>query len=62
MTLIFLAALQIQRLSRVDSDFVSFLQHAGIPSIDMYYGKGTHEVLALGTKSVDHLHLACIAF
>ncbi|KAF8101897.1 hypothetical protein N665_0201s0204 [Sinapis alba] len=28
----------IQRLSRVDSDFSGFLHHAGIPSIDMYYG------------------------
>nr|GLL24645.1 probable glutamate carboxypeptidase 2 isoform X2 [Ipomoea trifida] len=32
-------AKKIQRLSRVDSDFAPFLQHAGIPSIDMYYGK-----------------------
>ncbi|XP_027364285.1 probable glutamate carboxypeptidase AMP1 [Abrus precatorius] len=29
----------IQRLSRVDSDFAPFLQHAGVPSIDIYYGK-----------------------
>ncbi|KAI4348836.1 hypothetical protein L6164_009508 [Bauhinia variegata] len=29
----------IQRLSRVDSDFAPFLQHAGVPSIDMYYGR-----------------------
>ncbi|KAL1566069.1 glutamate carboxypeptidase II [Salvia divinorum] len=29
---------QIQRLSRVDSDFAPFLQHAGIASIDMYFG------------------------
>ncbi|XP_019187931.1 PREDICTED: probable glutamate carboxypeptidase 2 [Ipomoea nil] len=29
----------IQRLSRVDSDFASFLQLAGIPSVDLYYGK-----------------------
>ncbi|EFH54255.1 hypothetical protein ARALYDRAFT_485877 [Arabidopsis lyrata subsp. lyrata] len=28
----------LQRLSRVDSDFSGFLHHAGIPSIDMYYG------------------------
>ncbi|KAF5747750.1 glutamate carboxypeptidase 2 isoform X2 [Tripterygium wilfordii] len=28
----------IQRLSGVDSDFAPFLQHAGIPSIDIYYG------------------------
>lgn len=33
--------LQIQRLSGVDSDFASFVQHAGIPSIDIYYGRGT---------------------
>ncbi|KAK7392743.1 hypothetical protein VNO78_21190 [Psophocarpus tetragonolobus] len=29
----------IQRLGRVDSDFAPFLQHAGIPSIDLYFGK-----------------------
>ncbi|CAO2828432.1 unnamed protein product [Amaranthus hypochondriacus] len=29
----------IQRLSGVDSDFAPFLQHAGVPSVDMYYGK-----------------------
>ncbi|CAI9097517.1 OLC1v1033964C1 [Oldenlandia corymbosa var. corymbosa] len=29
----------IQRLSGVDSDFAPFLQHAGVPSIDMYYGR-----------------------
>ncbi|XP_027934607.1 probable glutamate carboxypeptidase AMP1 [Vigna unguiculata] len=29
----------IQRLGRVDSDFAPFVQHAGVPSIDMYYGK-----------------------
>lgn len=28
----------IQRLSGVDSDFAPFLQHAGIPSVDIYYG------------------------
>ncbi|KAF8117396.1 hypothetical protein N665_0011s0112 [Sinapis alba] len=28
----------IERLSRVDSDFSGFLHHAGVPSIDMYYG------------------------
>ncbi|XP_047955969.1 probable glutamate carboxypeptidase AMP1 isoform X2 [Salvia hispanica] len=28
----------IQRLSRVDSDFASFLQHAGVASIDLYFG------------------------
>ncbi|MCL7032661.1 hypothetical protein MKW94_020687 [Papaver nudicaule] len=31
--------IDIQRLSGVDSDYASFLQHAGIPSIDLYYGK-----------------------
>lgn len=35
-----LNGLQIERLSRVDSDFSGFLHHAGIPSIDMYYGAG----------------------
>lgn len=34
--------LQIQRLGRVDSDFAPFVQHAGVPSIDIYYGKGTY--------------------
>ncbi|KAK7244731.1 hypothetical protein RIF29_39557 [Crotalaria pallida] len=29
----------IQRLGRVDSDFAPFVQHAGVPSIDMYYGR-----------------------
>ncbi|XP_042017315.1 probable glutamate carboxypeptidase AMP1 isoform X2 [Salvia splendens] len=28
----------IQRLSRVDSDFAPFLQHAGVASIDLYFG------------------------
>ncbi|KAK4478822.1 hypothetical protein RD792_014322 [Penstemon davidsonii] len=28
----------IERLSRVDSDFAPFLQHAGIPSVDLYFG------------------------
>ncbi|KAL2327310.1 hypothetical protein Fmac_020737 [Flemingia macrophylla] len=31
----------IQRLSRVDSDFAPFVQHAGVPSIDLYFGKVT---------------------
>lgn len=35
-----MAGLQIQRLSGVDSDFAPFLQHAGVPSIDVYYGRG----------------------
>ncbi|KAL5741977.1 hypothetical protein ACOSP7_028709 [Xanthoceras sorbifolium] len=30
---------KIQRLSGVDSDFAPFLQHAGVPSVDMYYGR-----------------------
>lgn len=34
--------LQIQRLSGVDSDFAPFVQHAGVPSIDMYYGRGMY--------------------
>lgn len=29
----------IQRLGGVDSDFAPFLQHAGVPSIDIYYGR-----------------------
>ncbi|KAH1195497.1 putative glutamate carboxypeptidase AMP1 [Glycine max] len=29
----------IQRLSGVDSDFAPFVLHAGVPSIDMYYGR-----------------------
>lgn len=37
-----LVGLQIQRLSRVDSDFAPFVQHAGVPSIDVYYGRGTY--------------------
>lgn len=31
--------INIQRLSGVDSDFAPFLQHAGVPSVDIYYGK-----------------------
>ncbi|KAL3535988.1 hypothetical protein ACH5RR_004449 [Cinchona calisaya] len=31
--------IDIQRLSGVDSDFAAFLQHAGVPSIDLYYGR-----------------------
>lgn len=30
--------INIQRLSGVDSDFAPFLQQAGVPSIDLYYG------------------------
>jgi N-acetylated-alpha-linked acidic dipeptidase len=33
-------SLQIERLARTDSDFASFLHHAGIPCVDLYYGKG----------------------
>lgn len=33
-------SLQIGRLGRADSDFTSFLHHAGVPSLDMYFGKG----------------------
>ncbi|XP_039026298.1 probable glutamate carboxypeptidase AMP1 isoform X1 [Hibiscus syriacus] len=29
----------IERLTGVDSDFAPFLQHAGIPSVDIYYGR-----------------------
>ncbi|CAA0822581.1 Probable glutamate carboxypeptidase 2 [Striga hermonthica] len=29
---------KIERLSRADSDFAPFLQHAGIPSADLYFG------------------------
>ncbi|XVF76015.1 hypothetical protein PTKIN_Ptkin13bG0233700 [Pterospermum kingtungense] len=29
----------IGRLSGVDSDFAPFLQHAGVPSVDIYYGR-----------------------
>ncbi|KMT15456.1 hypothetical protein BVRB_3g059610 [Beta vulgaris subsp. vulgaris] len=31
--------INIQRLSGVDSDFAPFLQHIGVPSVDIYYGK-----------------------
>ncbi|XP_010247433.1 PREDICTED: probable glutamate carboxypeptidase 2 isoform X1 [Nelumbo nucifera] len=31
--------INIQRLSGVDSDYAPFLQHVGVPSVDMYYGK-----------------------
>ncbi|KAF8006875.1 hypothetical protein BT93_K1010 [Corymbia citriodora subsp. variegata] len=31
--------INIQRLSGIDSDYAPFLQYAGIPSVDMYYGK-----------------------
>ena len=34
-------SLQIERLARTDSDFAPFLHHAGIPCVDLYYGKGT---------------------
>ncbi|PON44925.1 Peptidase [Parasponia andersonii] len=29
----------ISRLGRVDSDFTAFVHHAGVPSIDIYYGR-----------------------
>lgn len=32
-------ATNINRLSGVDSDYAAFLQHAGIASLDLYYGK-----------------------
>ncbi|KAK1287931.1 putative glutamate carboxypeptidase 2 [Acorus calamus] len=31
--------ISIERLGRADSDFSAFLHHAGIPSIDLYYGE-----------------------
>ncbi|KAG6693924.1 hypothetical protein I3842_09G025100 [Carya illinoinensis] len=31
--------IHIQRLSGVDSDFAPFLQHVGVPSVDLYYGR-----------------------
>lgn len=31
--------INIQRLNGVDSDFAPFLHHAGVPSVDIYYGK-----------------------
>ncbi|KAF7818898.1 putative glutamate carboxypeptidase AMP1 [Senna tora] len=31
--------IQIMRLSGLDSDFAPFVQHAGVPSIDVYYGR-----------------------
>jgi N-acetylated-alpha-linked acidic dipeptidase len=39
---------QIERLARTDSDFAPFLHHAGIPCMDLYYGKefpGYHTAL-----------------
>lgn len=36
----YVVLLQIERLARADSDFTGFLHHAGIPSLDMYYGNG----------------------
>ncbi|XP_065036226.1 probable glutamate carboxypeptidase VP8 isoform X1 [Musa acuminata AAA Group] len=30
---------KIERLARADSDFSAFLHHAGIPSVDLYYGE-----------------------
>ncbi|KAL6638010.1 hypothetical protein ACP70R_025582 [Stipagrostis hirtigluma subsp. patula] len=40
--------INIERLARTDSDFTPFLHHAGIPSVDLYYGKefpGYHTAL-----------------
>ncbi|XP_015898877.3 probable glutamate carboxypeptidase AMP1 isoform X1 [Ziziphus jujuba] len=31
--------ISIQRLGGVDSDFAPFVQHAGVPSVDIYYGR-----------------------
>nr|KJB08713.1 hypothetical protein B456_001G099300 [Gossypium raimondii] len=42
----------IQRLSGVDSDFAPFLQHAGVPSVDIYYGR------VAGVWGLLGLHLA----
>lgn len=36
-----MASLQIERLGAVNSDFAAFVQHAGVPSVDVYYGRGT---------------------
>ncbi|XP_059427921.1 probable glutamate carboxypeptidase AMP1 isoform X2 [Corylus avellana] len=33
------AGINIQRLGGVDSDFAPFVQHAGVPSVDIYYGR-----------------------
>lgn len=35
-----MASLQIERLGAVNSDFAAFVQHAGVPSVDVYYGRG----------------------
>ncbi|NP_001120724.1 probable glutamate carboxypeptidase VP8 [Zea mays] len=40
--------IKIERLARTDSDFAPFLHHAGIPSVDLYYGEefpGYHTAL-----------------
>ncbi|XP_047086173.1 probable glutamate carboxypeptidase PLA3 [Lolium rigidum] len=40
--------ISIERLARTDSDFAPFLHHAGIPCVDLYYGKefpGYHTAL-----------------
>ncbi|XP_008777140.1 probable glutamate carboxypeptidase VP8 [Phoenix dactylifera] len=40
--------ISIERLARTDSDFSAFLHHAGVPAIDLYYGKefsGYHTAL-----------------
>ncbi|CAL5419551.1 unnamed protein product [Camellia sinensis] len=49
----------IQRLSGVDSDFAPFLQHAGVPSIDLYYGRDfPRHVAVTGVWGLLALHLA----
>ncbi|KAJ4811317.1 Transferrin receptor protein 2 [Rhynchospora pubera] len=59
--------ISIERLARADSDFTGFLHHAGIPSLDMYYGNefaGYHTALDsfgwMETKGdpLFHRHLA----
>jgi len=49
--------LQIQRLSGVDSDFAPFVLHAGVPSIDMYYGRGMY--LMIHCPVPDSLGIYC---
>ncbi|KAG1347970.1 putative glutamate carboxypeptidase VP8 [Cocos nucifera] len=33
------SGISIERLARTDSDFSAFLHHAGVPAVDLYYGK-----------------------
>uniref|UniRef100_A0A453M0L0 Peptidase M28 domain-containing protein n=1 Tax=Aegilops tauschii subsp. strangulata TaxID=200361 RepID=A0A453M0L0_AEGTS len=50
--------INIERLARTDSDFAPFLHHAGIPCVDLYYGKENfldiilHLTLISGWKSM----------